>query len=116
MKRKAFATRWSTLLMILLAVGLLGWGVPGLALAQSAQSPPGFTDSSYPSDYYRPPATGNGIHTEADGKIPLVPMQAPVADHAASGFRMGEGATSTPTASAPAQNAPDRPMVPVAGD
>ena len=107
--------RFAKMALMMLAAGLLLWGVTGLALAQT-QSTPGFTDSSYPSDYYRPPSTTNGIHPNEGGKITLEPMQAPVSDHAASGFHMGEGATSAASSNTPAQNAQDRPMVPLAGD
>jgi hypothetical protein len=104
--------RYTKLVLVLLVIGLLG-GLQGLAVAQTTQ---GFTDPSYPSDYYRPATTSGGITTDAAGRIHLEPMAPPVADHAAMGVHMGEGATSGATASTSGQDAPSRPMVPVAGD
>jgi hypothetical protein len=99
--------------LVMLAAGLLVLGVQGLAMAQST---PGFTDPSYPSDYYRPANTSGAIPRDSEGRTQLEPISPPVADHAAMGVHVGEGATSGATASTSNQNAPSRPMVPVAGD
>jgi hypothetical protein len=114
MKNRKFDQWFMKMFLVVLTASLLALGVQSLAMAQ--QSTPGFTDPSYPSDYYRPANTSGGISTDSAGRIHLEPMAPPVADHAAMGVHMGEGTTSGATASTSDQNAPSRPMVPVAGD
>jgi hypothetical protein len=113
MKNRKFDQWFMKMFLVVLTAGLLVLEVQGLAMAQST---PGFTDPSYPSDYYRPANTSGGISTDSAGRIHLEPMAPPVADHAAMGVHMGDGTTSGATASTSDQNAPSRPMVPVAGD
>ncbi len=54
------------MLLAILVIGLLVWGAEGVALAQGY---PGFTDKSYPSDYYRVQDPSGWIHTNANGWI-----------------------------------------------
>ena len=87
MKGKEFHMRLTKLFLVLLAAGLLVWGVQGVALAQS-----------YPADYNQASDSNGWIHTDSEGWIHLSPLE-PAADQAAMGVHMegvGESTASTP--------------------
>jgi hypothetical protein len=88
MNGKEFQMRLAKLFLVLLAAGLLVWGVQGVALAQS-----------YPVDSNQAADSSGWIHTDSEGRIQMSPSE-PAADQATMENQSEKGmevsAVSTP--------------------
>lgn len=62
MKGKDLHMRLTKLFLVLLAAGLLVWGVQGVALGQS-----------YPADYNQASDSSGRIHTDSEGQFQMSP-------------------------------------------
>ena len=106
---KAVPLRFTTLVLVLLAAGLLVGGVPGVALAQSAPGT-GAPATQTPSD-------GLTEDMKAGWPDPDVGLASgPAADEVAMKVRKDVGAASEATETTADQSAPGRSPVPVTGD